>query len=81
MITPLHFVKSAIAAFAFARHQLHFQLTCGLTVLAFSAASVAAQTTPVKSVPIRGGSQPFAITRAKMVISGLRFLTATKWPE
>jgi sugar lactone lactonase YvrE len=62
MITPLHFVKSAIAAFAFARHQLHFQLTCGLTVLAFSAASVAAQTTPVKSVPIRGGSQPFAIT-------------------
>jgi virginiamycin B lyase len=62
MITRLHFVKSAIAAFVFARHQLHFQLTCGLTALVFSAGSIAAQTTPVKSVPIRGGSQPFAIT-------------------
>ena len=62
MITRLPFVKSVVAAFVFARHQLHFQLTCALTVLAFSAGSVAAQTTPVKSVPIRGGSQPFAIT-------------------
>ena len=61
MITRLHFVKSA-AAFVFARRQLHFQLTCGLTALAFSTGSAAAQTTPVKSFPIRGGSQPFAIT-------------------
>ena len=62
MITRLHFVKSAVAAFVFARRQLHFQLTCGLATLALSAGSAAAQTTPVKSFPIRGGSQPFAIT-------------------
>src|SRR4029453_4883314 len=62
MITCLHFVKSAVAAFVFARRQLHFQLTCGLTALAFSAGSAAAQTTPVKSFPIRGGTQAFAIT-------------------
>src|SRR4030095_12451257 len=61
MITCLHFVKSAVAAFAFARHQLYFQLTCGLTALAFSAGSAAAPATPVKSFPVRGGSQPFAI--------------------
>jgi len=58
--------------------KLHFQLTCGLTALAFSAASVAAQTTPVKSVPIRGGSQPFAITMGEMAASGSRFPTVAK---
>jgi virginiamycin B lyase len=62
MITRLHLVKAAVAAFVFARHQLHFQLTCGLTVLALSAGNAFAQTRPVKSVPIRGGSQPFAVT-------------------
>src|SRR5262249_19987596 len=62
MIMHLQFVKSAAAAFVFARRQLHFQLTCGLTALAFSAGSAVGQTTPVKIFPIRGGSQPFAIT-------------------
>jgi virginiamycin B lyase len=62
MIIHLQFVESAIAAFVFARRQVHFQVICGLTVLALSAGSAVAQTTPVKSVPIRGGSQPFAIT-------------------
>jgi virginiamycin B lyase len=65
MITRLHFVKSAVAAFVFARRQLHLQLTCGFTALAFSAGTAAAQTTPVKSFPIRGGSQPFAITMSE----------------
>lgn len=62
MITRLHFVKSAVAAFVFARRQFRFQLICGLATLALSAGSAAAQTTPVKSFPIREGSQPFAIT-------------------
>jgi len=62
MITRLHFVKSAVGAFVAARRHLHFKLTCGLTALALAAGSAVAQTTPVKSVPIRGGSQPFAIT-------------------
>src|SRR5262249_54285708 len=65
MITRLHFVKSAVAGVFFARHQLHFQLTCALIALAFSAGSAAAQTTPVKSFPILGGSQPFAITMSE----------------
>jgi hypothetical protein len=30
------FPRNLYAAFVFARHQLHFQLTCGLTALAFS---------------------------------------------
>jgi len=62
MITHLHLVKSAVAAFVFARRQVHFKLTCGLTALAVSAGSAAAQTPPVKTFPIRRGSQPFAIT-------------------
>ena len=62
MITPLHFLKSAVAALVFARGQLHFQLACGLTALALSTGGAAAQTAPVRSVPIRGGSQPFAVT-------------------
>lgn len=65
MITRLHFVKSAVAAFVFARDQLRFQLICGLTALALSAGSAIAQTTPVKRFPIRGGSQPFAITMSE----------------
>src|SRR5438034_8383962 len=62
MITRFHFVKSAVAAFVFPRRQLHFQLTCGLATLVLSAGTAAAQTTSVKSFPIRGGSQPFAVT-------------------
>src|SRR4030095_11514648 len=62
MIARLHFVKSAVAAVVFARRQLGFQLTCGLTALAFSAGSAAAQTTPVKTFPIRQGSPPVALT-------------------
>src|ERR1044071_4422601 len=62
MITLLHFIKSALGAFIAARRQLHFKLTCGIAALAVSASSATAQTMPVKSVPIRQGSQPFAIT-------------------
>jgi virginiamycin B lyase len=58
----LHFVKSTLSTSVFARHQLHFKLTCGLATIALSLGSVIAQTTPVKSFPIRGGTQPFAIT-------------------
>src|SRR6059058_2365270 len=59
------FLKSTVAAFAFVRCQLYFKLIYGLAVLVFSAGSAAAQTTPVKSLPIHGGSQPFAITMAE----------------
>ena len=62
MITSPHFSKSTVGAFVAARHQLHLKLICGIAALAVSAGSAAAQTTPVKSVPIREGSQPFAIT-------------------
>jgi virginiamycin B lyase len=62
MITYLCLVTSAAAVSVFTRRQLNLQLICGLTALALSAGSAVAQTTPVKSVPIRGGSQPFAIT-------------------
>jgi len=62
MITRLHFIKSAVASFIMARHQLHFQIASGLIALALAASSAVAQTAPVKSVPIREGSQPFAIT-------------------
>ena len=62
MITRLHSVKSAIGAFAAARRQLQFKLICGIAALAVSAGSASGQTAPVKSVPIRQGSQPFAIT-------------------
>jgi streptogramin lyase len=62
MITLLHFIKSSVAASVAARRQFHFKLTCGIAALAVSAGSAAAQTMPVKSVPIRQGSQPFAIT-------------------
>jgi streptogramin lyase len=61
MITSLHFIKCIVAAFR-VRHQRHFQLACGFTALALLAGSAAGQTAPVKSTPIREGSQPFAIT-------------------
>jgi virginiamycin B lyase len=55
-----HWTPSTLAAFAARRCTRKFALF--LAVLALSAGGVAAQTTPVKSVPIRRGSQPFAIT-------------------
>jgi streptogramin lyase len=60
-IDPYSF-KSAVAGFIAARRQLHFKVTCGIAALGLLASSAAAQTAPVKSVPIREGSQPFAIT-------------------
>jgi len=62
MKTHLLFVNSAVAAFVFARSQLRFKIICGVAALAVLAGSAAAQTTPVKTFPIRGGAQPFAIT-------------------
>ena len=62
MITRLPFVNPAVGAFLAARRQLQFKLTCVIAALALSAGSAAAQTTPVKTFPIREGSQPFAIT-------------------
>jgi streptogramin lyase len=61
MKTDVPFLKSSVARFL-AAHQLRFKLTCGLAALALSLGSAAAQTTPVKTFPIRGGTQPFAIT-------------------
>jgi virginiamycin B lyase len=66
MKTHLDFVKSAVAGFVAAGHQCRFKLTCGLAALVLSAGSAAAQTTPpVKTFPIRRGTQPFAITMAE----------------
>jgi virginiamycin B lyase len=62
MITRVHFVNSAVAAFVFAGRPLCLKITCGIAALAVSSGSAAAQTTPGKSFPIRGGTQPFAIT-------------------
>jgi virginiamycin B lyase len=62
-ISKLCDLFSAVTAGLFlARRQLRTQLTCGLTALAIAAGSVAAQASPVKTFPIRGGTQPFAIT-------------------
>src|SRR5262249_44730906 len=60
MITRLNFIRCAIGAFT--RRQLRFQLTWGLTALAFMAGSATAQKTQDKTFRIREGSQPFAIT-------------------
>ena len=60
-----HFVKSAVAGFAAAWRRVPFKLTCGIAAVILFAGSVAAQTTPVRSLPIRGGAQPFAITMAE----------------
>jgi streptogramin lyase len=54
--------RNKAATLVFAGRQLHFQLSCGLAALFFLAGGATAQGTPVKSFPIRGGSQPFAIT-------------------
>src|SRR6266480_5601068 len=43
-------------------NKFRFKLGCGIAALALTAGIAAAQTMPEKSVPIRGGSQPFAIT-------------------
>src|SRR6266446_5709431 len=48
-----------VAAF---RRKLHSKLSLGFAVVALSVASAAAQAIPQRSFPIRGGSQPFAIT-------------------
>ena len=42
-------------------NKFRFKLGCGIVALTL-ASGVAAQTTPARSVPIRGGTQPFAIT-------------------
>jgi streptogramin lyase len=66
MITRLHLFKSAVARFVFARHQLNFRLSCGIAALTLLVGTAGAQTAaPVKSFPIRQGSQPFAITMAE----------------
>jgi len=57
----LHFIKSIVARFV-AQHRVPFTVTCSIAALVVSAGSAAAQATPVKSLPITGGSQPFAIT-------------------
>src|SRR6516225_7824392 len=57
----LHFIKSIAARFL-AQHRVPFTVTCAIAALVVSAGSAAAQATPVKSLPITGGSQPFAIT-------------------
>src|SRR3954447_21609459 len=45
-----------------ALNQLNLKIACSLAVLALSAGSAAAQTMPVRTFPIRGGTGPFAIT-------------------
>src|SRR5215813_4832887 len=66
MITPLHFLKFAVPSFVFARRQVHFQLMCGLAALAVSAGNADGQTINTDRIfPIRGGSQPFAITMSE----------------
>ena len=62
MKTDRYFVTSAVAGFMTGQRQLCFRLTCGIAALALLAGSAVAQTTQVKSFPIRGGTQPFAIT-------------------
>ena len=62
MKIDLHFVTSAVAAFVTPQRQLCFKLTCGIAALVLSTGSATAQTMPERSVPIRGGTGPFAIT-------------------
>jgi streptogramin lyase len=50
------------AAAAAIRHKLYSKISLGLAVLALLAGTVAAQAAQSRSFPIRGGSQPFAIT-------------------
>ena len=62
MIAPSYFAKSAFALCFGIRRQLNSKIGLALVALALFAAGAAAQTVPVKTFPIRGGSQPFAIT-------------------
>jgi virginiamycin B lyase len=64
MKTNPHTLKSAVAGFVSARRRFLFKFTCGMAALILLAGSAAAQTTPVRILPIRGGSQPFAMTMA-----------------
>ena len=43
-------------------NKFRFKLGCGIAALALTAGIAAAQTAPSRSVPIRGGTGPFAIT-------------------
>jgi virginiamycin B lyase len=43
-------------------NKFRFKLGCSIAALALTAGIAAAQGTPVKTFPIRGGTQPFAIT-------------------
>ncbi len=52
----------ARAAFAAFRHKLNFKFSLGLALLALSAGTGAAQAPPERSIPIRRGTQPFAVT-------------------
>src|SRR5438067_1985320 len=45
-------------------NKFRFKLGCGIVALTL-ASGVAAQTTPARSVPIRGGTQPFAIASGR----------------
>jgi virginiamycin B lyase len=62
MITPFYYLNSLISGCAGIRRRLHFRFVLGLAVLTLCAGAAGAQTTQVKTFPIRGGSQPFAIT-------------------
>jgi streptogramin lyase len=60
-----HFLKFTVARFAAAWRRVPFKLTCGIAAVILSAGSAVAQTTPGRSLPIRGGTEPFAITMAE----------------
>ena len=67
MTINFHWTESARAIFAAFRHTLGPKFTLGLAVLALCLGSPTSQALPPgstrsKSFPIRGGSQPFAIT-------------------
>ena len=63
MTTNPSLMSPAGAAHAAFRRTSNYLLAAGLALLALTAGTAAAQTTPPsKSFPIRGGSQPFAIT-------------------
>ena len=62
MINSFYFLAPAIALARRIRRQFRFRLGYVLLALALSAATAAAQTMPFKTFPIRGGTEPFAIT-------------------
>ncbi|HZS16655.1 MAG TPA: hypothetical protein VFA51_01855 [Candidatus Udaeobacter sp.] len=62
MTINFHSTDSVCGVFTACLRTLASKFALCLALLAFSAGGVAAQTMPLKSVPIRGGSQPFAIT-------------------